>query len=115
MERPLHAILLEEREKLFFHDLIQHITSKGFKERQQFGVEDGRWTERLLHYRYHLPHGYTEIEVSTERKMAYLTLFEFAAAGAINNIHYLDYKFKDYSTRKVLEDLDTKCQLVELL
>jgi len=115
LERPLQAILQEQQEKLFFHDLIQHIESKGFKQQEHHGEEEGRWTERLLHYRYKLPHGYTEIELSTEDEKAYLIIQEYAAGGAIDTIHYLKYKYKDYDTQKILEELEAKCQLAQLL
>lgn len=114
MERPLHAILLEEQVKLFFNDLIQQIESIGFKQCNAHWEEEGRWMERLLHYRYKLPHGYTEIEIDTSDEKAFVTLHEYSPSASIETWHYMDVPVMKYGTQKVLKELDTKIKLVEL-
>lgn len=115
MERPLEFILQEEQMKLFFHELIQHIESKGFVQKILFTIDEGVWSERLLHYQFVLSHGYTEIEIDTSSESVFVILFEYSSVASINNWHHMDMPKEDYNPQKVLEELNTHTKLVNLV
>lgn len=116
MERPIEFILHEEQTKLFFHGLISHLESKGYKQGTWgSGIdENGNWTERILFYEYKNSFGNSEVELNYGKRSVFVKLSEcsFDNKARINEIW--NWKIKDYNLYDVIEKFDYYSQIHEL-
>jgi len=112
-ERPIIFIYQEERIKLFFHSLIVHLESIGFVQGEVGRMDEGRYSERMLHYWHKSYAGYTEVELHVEDDRASIELNEFGVQGEKDKYHQWACKLDDYDAAEWLTKLDSLSSAVD--
>lgn len=116
MERPIELILQEEQAKLFFHNLISHLESQGYKQGTWgSGInEEGRWEERDLFYEYSNSFGNSDVELHIDKRIAIVNLSEYSFDNKARIHEFWTWKLNEYKHAEVIEKLEQYSQVHEL-
>ena len=116
MERPIEFILQEEQAKLFFHDLITHLETQGYKQGTWgSGInEEGLWEERDLFYEFENSFGHSEVELHLGKKEVIVSLREHSFDRKSNIHEFWSWRVDEYQLTLAITKLDDHSQVHQL-